>query len=150
MFLLNCYVVMNSLIICYAQAKGEIMKPISRVAILLIILVFLSTSIFPKNKGAKYDIKAEFVKYTPNKVILNNPVVFYYRIKNCGKDIIPAKSYDVEFYVDNKLINFDYATAKLKVKNGIIEYATKGSSHYIPKKLGKHSYKLVVIPKKIL
>ena len=126
------------------------MKPIFRIVIFLFFLTSLSTSIFSQQKKADYDIKAVFVKHTPKEITLNNPVVFYYRIKNCGNNIIPAKTYDVKFYVDNKLKNFDYATAKLNVKNGVIEYATKGSSQYIPQKLGKHTYKLVVAPKKIL
>lgn len=94
-----------------------------------------------------YDIKAVSVKYIPQNITLMEPVVFNYIIENYGKIEIPPKSYDVEFYIDNKLVNFDYATPKLKVVKGTVEYSTRGDSRYIPKKLGKHKYKLIVDPK---
>jgi len=112
----------------------------------LFIFLFINLSINSQQKD-EYDIKAVFVKYSPEKITLNNPVIFTYRIENCGKKEIPAKSYDVEFYIDNKLVNSDYATKKLKVVKGIVEYSTQGDSRYIPKKLGKHTYKLIVDPK---
>lgn len=122
------------------------MKLISRVSIVLGLFVTLSTNIISQQKEES-DIKAVYVKYSPEKITLQNPVVFTYRIENCGKKEIPEKSYDVEFYVDNKLINWDYAAPKLKVENGNVIYSTEKESRYIPKVLGKHSYKLIVDPK---
>lgn len=119
------------------------MKIIFRISIYLSVFLVLSTNIISQSKDI-YDIKATYVKYSPENITLNNPVEFNYRIENCGEQEVPAKSYDVEFYVDNKLINWDYSTPKLKLKNGIVEYSTKNGSRYAPKKLGKHTYKLVV------
>ena len=119
------------------------MKIIFRISIYLSVFVVLNTSVISQPKD-EYDIKATYVKYSPENITLNNPVEFTYRIENCGEKEVPAKYYDVEFYVDNKLINWDYATPKLKLKNGIVEYSTKGDSRYILKKLGEHNYKLVV------
>ncbi|MDP2366183.1 MAG: CARDB domain-containing protein [Ignavibacteria bacterium] len=122
------------------------MKIIFRISIYLSVFVVLNTNIISQPKDV-YDIKATYVKYSPENITLNNPVEFTYRIENCGEQEVPAKSYDVEFYVDNKLINWDYATPKLKLINGIVDYSTEGDSRYAPKKLGKHTYKLVVDPK---
>ncbi|GAB4127448.1 MAG: hypothetical protein Fur0015_01060 [Ignavibacteriales bacterium] len=121
------------------------MKSIFIISIYLFVIVVLNTNIISQPKDI-YDIKATFVKHSP-KITLNKPVKFTYRIENCGEKEVPAKSYDVEFYVDNKLINWDYSTPKLKLINGIVDYSTEGKSKYVPKKLGKHTYKLVVDPK---
>ncbi len=121
------------------------MKPLSLITVLLILFVVLNTNIISEQKEES-DIKAVYVKHSPEKITLQNPVVFIYRIENCGKKEIPAKSYDVEFYVDNKLINFDYTTPKLKVK-GYTIYSTEKESRYIPRVIGKHIYKLIIVPK---
>ncbi len=126
------------------------MKSIFIFTLMLIMIPFFNINILAQQNKPEYDIKAAFVKLNPEIVTLNNPVSFHYRIENSGKRSVPAKSYNVEFYIDDKLINYDYVSAKLNAKNGIIEYTTKDDSRYIPKKLGKHTYRLVIVPKEIL
>ena len=110
------------------------------------VILFLTFTYCLAQENNGYDIKAVSVTFMPYKITLMKPVVFNYIIGNNGLIEIPSKSYDVEFYIDNKLVNFDYNTPKVKLK-GIVEYSTQGTSKYIPKKLGKHTFKLIVDPK---
>ncbi|MFZ5948696.1 MAG: CARDB domain-containing protein [Stygiobacter sp.] len=110
----------------------------------VILFLTFTYSLAQENNG--YDIKAVSVTFMPYKITLMKAVVFNYIIGNNGLIEIPSKSYDVEFYIDNKLVDFDYNTPKVKLK-GIIKYSTQGKSKYIPKKLGKHTFKLIVDPK---
>jgi len=124
------------------------MKLRSRTTLCLSLFFVSSTLVF--SQRADYDIKAVFVKFSPKKITLKNSIVFTYKIENEGGLDIPAKSYDVEFYIDNKLLNFDYATGKLIAEKGNVIYSTENGAGYIPKIPGKHTYKLVVNTKKLL
>jgi subtilase family serine protease len=128
------------------RKKEVYMKFIKILIPLSMMLLFYNTISIAQENNA-YDIKAISVEYKPNIIVLNKSVVFTYRIENCGNKEIPQKSYDVEFYIDDKLVNFDYATPRLKIDKGIVEYSTEGDSKYLAKQLGKHSYKLIVDPK---
>ncbi len=87
------------------------------------------------------------VSHTPSSVHVGDEVTFLYSIKNQGLAAAPARSYEVEFYVEDELVSFDRGTSGLE-PNRSNSYSKYGDYyHFKPKKAGEISYRVVVDPK---
>ena len=61
-----------------------------------------------------------------------------------GRDTVPGKTFEVDLYVDGKVVSFGHGTHEL-VAGQKIEYGmVAGSFHWQPAKPGKYRYRLVV------
>ena len=63
--------------------------------------------------GGSFDLTSFNFTVTPPEIHVGDRVGFTYTIINLGKSIVPAKTYDVELYVDGKLVAFDRATSPI-------------------------------------
>ena len=93
-----------------------------------------------------YDLASKRITWAPNPVEAGDHVIFTYSVDNLGSSTIPAKTYDVDFYVDGELVSFDHMTSDLYP--GLkTEYSTSpGTPHFRATKAGTFAYKLVLDP----
>lgn len=74
-------------------------------------------------------------------------MVFTYAVENLGSDTIPARAYDVEFYVDGELVSFDRAPP-LPLDLGMPATYSKDAGYFDfkPMRSGRVKYRLVLDP----
>ena len=91
-----------------------------------------------------YDLEATSVTFTPKEVFVGDPVVFSKVISNVGKDAIPARSYEVDLYLEEDRISFDHATSMIPPGGNIPYGMAPGYHHWKPTKPGTYTYRFVV------
>ena len=110
---------------------------LSMVAFLLVI---------QHNHAQNYDLTPQHIKINPSPTYVGDKVVFIIGIKNQGKDTIPEKAYEWEFYVDNKLLNFDRSTGSLSGHSDTEYSMSDGYWAFTATNAGTHSYRMVLDP----
>jgi subtilase family serine protease len=93
-----------------------------------------------------YDLTGKVIKLSPNTINAGDRATFTYEVSNAGGSAIPAKSYDVEFYVDGKLVSFDRATSRIPTGKSTIYSKTEGYHDVEAITPGVHAYRLVLDP----
>ncbi len=112
-----------------------------------------SLFIFVRNNGwgsvppGDYDLTGEVAQHSPGPIKSGDRVTFTYEVKNVGRSTIPAKSYDVEFYVDGRLVSFDRATSRIPAGESTTYSKAEGYYHVEGITPGKHAYRLMLDPR---
>lgn len=118
-----------------------------RVLIIIVALIFIYLIYQFSLKPGSWDLTGEIIGYTPNPAYVGDKVSFTYVVRNLGKNTLPTGSYEVEFYVDDKLVSFDRAGNPLTPGGGVTYSRSEGYYDFIPDKPGKYSYILILDPK---
>ena len=90
------------------------------------------------------------VRYRPDTVHVGDEVYFSFGVRNQGKEAAPEKSYEVELYVDDSLVNFDRGASSIDPDKSI--HYSRFPPHYDfkPTAPGTYTYRLIVDPKEAL
>ena len=96
--------------------------------------------------SGNYDLTSKSITYLPNPVKVGDEVVFTYTVDNIGKSDVPAKTYDVDFYVNGKRVSFDHATSLIPSGLKTTYSMAKGYYHFKASKPGKYIYMIVIDP----
>jgi phage baseplate assembly protein gpV len=108
---------------------------------------------FARGKGwpyvppGDYELTGQVIKHSPDPVKAGDRVTFTYEVSNTGSSPVPAKSYDVEFYLDGKLVSFDRATSGISVEGRTIYSMSEGYWHVEGISSGVHTFRLVLDPR---
>ena len=119
------------------------MKPTAHL-LLGLMLLGSSLAFAQSSRPPQYDLTCSAFTYSPSKPVVGDALRFEYTIANFGKDAVPPNSYDIDLYLDDKLIAFDHGTKGMKGRPGRTVYAvpaTEDSKLITP---GVHRYKLVI------
>ena len=93
-----------------------------------------------------YDLTCKVTSISPATIYVGDKVVFSYSVSNLGSSTLPARTYDVDFYVNGSLVSFDHATSSL-IAGGSTSYSMEPPYyHFDAKAPGQYSYKLLVDP----
>lgn len=92
-----------------------------------------------KAPDVDYDLAAGKVIISPNPVIAHAKYSHEYSIQNKGPSTIPSETFEVEFYIDGHLANFDRRTSEMR-PGQVIFYYGKSDAKF---SAGAHSYRLV-------
>ena len=121
-----------------------------RVLIIIIALIFVCIICLFSLKPGDWDLAGEIKGYAPNPAYVGDKVSFTYVVRNLGKNTLPTRSYEVEFYINDEMISFDRDGNPL-TQGGCVTYSrSKGYYDFIPDKSGKYSYILILDPKNTL
>lgn len=93
-----------------------------------------------------YDLTSKSITYLPNPVKVGDEVVFTYTVDNLGKSGVPAKTYDIVFYVNGKRVSFDHDTSLIPAGLKTTYSKAPGYYHFKASKPGKYEYKLIIDP----
>ena len=94
-----------------------------------------------------YDLSGRVIEHDPSHIKIGDKITFTYEVRNAGTTSIPAKSYDVEFYVDGKLVSFDRATSGIAPGGRTVYSKAEGSYHVEGIASGLHTFRLVLDPR---
>jgi subtilase family serine protease len=97
-----------------------------------------------------YDLEATSVTIKPKEVFVGDGVTFTQTVTNKGKDAIPARSYEVTLYLENKSIAFDRDTSRIEPDMSIIYDMSDGKHHWVPTIPGTYKFRLVADEKNTL
>lgn len=94
-----------------------------------------------------YDLAPGAISWSPDPVDVGDEVSFTYSVENRGTDAIPARTYEVEFYVGGKLVSFDRAPP-LPLEPGLDSTYSNSPGYFDFKasEPGKVRYRLVLDP----
>lgn len=93
-----------------------------------------------------YDLASKSISWQPNPVEVGDLVIFTYSVDNLDSSRIPDRTYDVDFYVDGKLVSFDHATSAIYPGLQTVYSTSPGTPHFRATQAGTFSYKLVLDP----
>jgi subtilase family serine protease len=91
-----------------------------------------------------YDLVAAAVTVRPAVVHVGEKVVLDHTVRNLGRDTVPGRTFDVDLYVDGKLVSFDHGTHDLGAGQKVDYGKSAGYFDWQPTKPGKYRYRLVV------
>lgn len=91
-----------------------------------------------------YDLEAASLVYKPNPVRVGDRVVFNYAVKNNGTNTVPARSYQVDLYLDGRLISFDHGTSDLLPGRTTSYGMSGGYFDWQPTNAARYHYRFVV------
>jgi hypothetical protein len=91
---------------------------------------------------ADYDLEAVKAVISPNPAIFGEKMTEHEVVRNSGPSTVPGGTYEVEFYIDNRLVSFDRATSTLGPRHEIA-YSSRLQCDFAP---GVHSFRLIVDP----
>ena len=124
----------------------------------LILSLFLSlscgTARLSQAPPGNYDLVALEVRHHPEHVKVGDEVAFTRSLANKGADTVPARTFNVDLYLDGKLIGFDHATHHVDplgnhdpdstwVGRQVYSMA-EGYYHFRPTKPGIYKYKWIL------
>jgi len=89
---------------------------------------------------ADYDLEAVKALISPEPAIFGKNMTEYEVVRNSGPSTVPGGTYDVEFYIDNRLVSFDRATSTLGPGEEN-HYSGRGQCDFAP---GIHRFRLIV------
>lgn len=91
-----------------------------------------------------YDLEATSVTVEPTEIFVGDGVVFSKIITNKGKDAIPARSYEVDLYVEGEVVSFDHATSRIEPGLNVDYGMSSGFHHWKPTTPGIYKYRFIV------
>jgi len=98
-------------------------------------------------KKSKGDLKISRFEYAPQKIAIGTGVAFRYSISNSSIVIIEGGNYNVELFIDDAKIAYDYMTSDIAPGSEVSYGMKKGLHHWVPNKSGKYKYRLLVSEK---
>ncbi len=113
----------------------------------LLIVPMLSFKSTENIKGI-YNLQISLSKDIANQYIIGEGVTFSYEVENVGNSIADDKAYRVDLYVNNKKIMLDKVGRQLGPKEKIRYSMKDGKYHFIFKKPGNYTYKVILSPNK--
>ncbi len=101
-------------------------------------------------QAGDYELTGKVIKHSPDPLRAGDGVTFTYEVKNAGRSAIPARAYEVEFYVDGRLVSFDRAASEIAPGGRSIYSKVEGSRHVEGITPGVHHFRLVLDPQERL
>lgn len=93
-----------------------------------------------------YDLTSKSITYSPNPIKVGDEVIFTYTVDNLGKSDVPARTYEVDFYVNGRRVSFDESTSQIFAGLKTTYSKAEGYYHFKATKTGIYTYKLVIDP----
>ncbi|MBN8419750.1 MAG: hypothetical protein J0L73_12595 [Verrucomicrobia bacterium] len=110
----------------------------------VVVMLLAVPSCQRKAPPGDYDLVAASVTVHPAVVHVGDKVILDHAVQNMGRDTVPGKTFEVDLYVDGKVVSFDHGTHELGAGQKIEYGMVAGSFHWQPAKPGKYRYRLVV------
>ena len=113
---------------------------------LLVVALLVSCDQMPVSAPpGDYDLEATSVTIKPKEIFVGDGVVFSQVITNKGQDPIPARSYDVDLYVEQESVAFDHATSRIEPRRTTKYDMTPGHHHFKPTAPGVYKYRFILL-----
>jgi len=96
------------------------------------------------------DLSCPPVVHEPASVHVGDAVTFTYAVSNAGPGSAPGGRYELEFYVDGRLIGGDQRTSTIPPGRAVVYSKMPGAFHFRAGTTGEHNYMVVADPKHTL
>jgi len=124
---------------------GRPMRTKYDIRIMLALALAMSSCSRPTTPSTgDFDLEAASLAYKPNPVRVGDKVVFNYTVRNNGTNTVLGRTYQVDLYLNARLISFDHGTSDLLPGRTTSYGSSGGHFHWQPTNAARYHYRFVV------